>query len=216
MVKIPISENQYLEEELLIPNIALGVVLFALGRGSSRFSPRNQTVAQYLKDQQLGTLLIDLLTSDEDEIDQISRKFRFNIEMLSDGLVKIIDWLTSNQDTKQLPIGLFGSSTGAASVLIAAAQKKSSVAVIVSRGGKPDLAETYLQQVICPTLFIVGGGDTIVNGLNEQAYDQLHFEKKIEIIPNATHLFEEPGKLKRVAQLSAQWFRIHFSSEFQT
>ncbi len=210
MMRIPISNEQFLEGELSIPENALGIVLFAHGSGSSRFSPRNQAVARFLRQQQLGTVLIDLLTPGEEKIDLITREYRFDIDRLSARLSAIIDWLKNQVETKRFPIGLFGSSTGAAGALIAAAKKRKEVAAVVSRGGRPDLAGDYLQQVHAPTLLIVGGSDTVVIELNQQAYELLTCERKIEIIPHATHLFEEPGALDEVSRLTALWFRQYF------
>jgi putative phosphoribosyl transferase len=200
-----------LEGELIIPPEAKGLVLFAHGSGSSRFSPRNQFVARFLREQQLATLLIDLLTSEEEKIDQITRELRFNIDLLADRLIGITHWLLQEPRVKGLHIGYFGSSTGAAAALIAAAKMGTSVSAVVSRGGRPDLANTYLQQVQAPTLLIVGGADDIVIQLNQEAYDVLPCVKKLEIVAKATHLFEEPGALEKVADLAGKWFSMYLS-----
>lgn len=198
-----------LEGELWIPSDAKGIVLFAHGSGSSRFSPRNQFVAKSLNELQLGTLLIDLLTKEEEAEDEVTREWRFNIGLLAERLTHVIDWLKSEPGTKMLPIGLFGSSTGAAAALIAAAHRKESVSAVVSRGGRPDLAGAELINVRAPTLLIVGGNDHIVVGLNESAAEKLLCQKVIEIVPRATHLFEEKGALEMVASLAGKWFQKH-------
>ena len=195
-----------LDGDLILPENAKGIVLFAHGSGSSRFSPRNQFVAEVLRKNQLATLLIDLLTFDEDKIDQLTRELRFDIDLLADRLIRITHWLLNESRTKKLSIGYFGSSTGAAAALIAAAQEGSSVSAVVSRGGRPDLANNFLPTVEAPTLLIVGGADTVVIELNQEAYAALTCMKKLEIVPRATHLFEEPGALEKVADLAANWF----------
>ena len=204
-IRIPTHQVE-LEGELTIPIHAKGIVLFAHGSGSSRLSPRNQFVAQYLYEQQLGTLLIDLLTKEEEKIDLITREMRFDIELLANRLIGIVQWLLQDKRRQSLPIALFGSSTGAAAALIAAAKMGKIISAVVSRGGRPDLAHRLLSQVQAPTLLIVGGSDDIVVGLNQEAYDLLPHLKKLEIIPGATHLFEEPGALALVADLAAKWF----------
>ena len=204
-VQIPVGKIK-LEGELMIPQDAKGIVLFAHGSGSSRFSPRNQFVAQTLRQNRLATLLIDLLTFEEDKVDQITRELRFDIDLLAVRLIGITHWLLNEARTKKLHIGYFGSSTGAAAALIAAAQEGSSISAVVSRGGRPDLASSYLPTVQAPTLLIVGGADTVVIELNQEAYDALTCVKKLEIVPRATHLFEEPGALEKVAGLAANWF----------
>jgi pimeloyl-ACP methyl ester carboxylesterase len=204
-VQIPIGHIS-LEGELIIPEKAKGIVLFAHGSGSSRFSPRNQFVAKFLREQKLATLLIDLLTSDEDKVDQITREHRFDIDLLAQRLIGITNWLLQDGRTKELHIGYFGSSTGAAAALIAAAKMGTAISAVVSRGGRPDLASRYLSQVQAPTLLIVGGADTVVIELNQEAYDMLSSVKKLEIVPRATHLFEEQGALEKVADLASKWF----------
>lgn len=204
-------DHQRLEGELIIPEQARGLVLFAHGSGSSRFSPRNQFVAHYLNQQKLATLLIDLLTEEEDVIDEQTRAFRFDIDLLAERLLVVTDWLLQEASTRTLRIGYFGSSTGAAAALIAAAKKGSQVSAVVSRGGRPDLAELYLPRVTAPTLLIVGGNDSVVIELNQQAYAALACHKEMKIVPKATHLFEEPGTLDQVAKLAGQWFENYLS-----
>lgn len=194
-----------LEGMLRIPPTAEGIVLFAHGSGSSRFSPRNNYVADVLDDGNLATLLIDLLSQEEDE----NYETRFDIDLLSERLGLVVQWLRTNEDTKHLAIGLFGSSTGAAAALRVAAAKVKEIKAVVSRGGRPDLAINVLHKVIAPTLFIVGGDDFGVIELNQEAYEKLICKKKFEIIPNATHLFEEPGCLEEVAMLAKGWFVHH-------
>jgi putative phosphoribosyl transferase len=195
-----------LEGNLMIPNGAMGVVLFAHGSGSSRHSPRNRYAAGVLQQAGLATLLIDLLTAEEEEIDLRTRHLRFDIGLLASRLVGATDWLVHNPDTCNLKVGYFGASTGAGAALVAAAERPGSVQAIVSRGGRPDLAGSALSHVKAPTLLIVGGYDTPVIAMNEDALAQLHSVKRLEIIPRATHLFEEPGKLAAVAQLASEWF----------
>ena len=200
-----------LEGNLVLPAGAQGVVLFAHGSGSSRFSPRNRYVARELQQGGLGTLLIDLLTEEEERIDLRTREIRFDIPLLADRLVGAVDWLKENAETRDLSIGLFGSSTGAAAALMAAPRRPDAIGAIVSRGGRPDLAGAALKQAQAPTLLIVGGRDTVVITLNEQALEQLSVEKRLEIVPGATHLFEEPGALERVAALARDWFQQHLT-----
>jgi len=195
-----------LEGNLAVPAGAHGIVIFAHGSGSSRHSPRNRYVADYLQHQRLGTLLIDLLTPNEEQIDLRTRHLRFDIDLLADRLAGAAEWVSDNPDTQGLAIGYFGASTGAAAALVAAAQKPQGIGAIVSRGGRPDLAGSSLAHVKAPTLLIVGGADEPVIGLNEDAFRQLRVEKRMEIIPGATHLFEEPGALEQVARLAGDWF----------
>jgi putative phosphoribosyl transferase len=204
-----------LSGDLNIPDGAQGVVLFAHGSGSGRHSPRNRYVAKVLQEAGLGTLLFDLLTEDEEIIDEQTRHLRFDIGLLADRLVGATDWLLKgfdvSDDGDDIPsIGYFGASTGAAAALVAAARRADTVRAVVSRGGRPDLAGEYLDQVRAPTLLLVGGNDEPVIGLNQEAYDKLKLlkedEKRLTIIPGATHLFEEPGKLEQVAQLASDWF----------
>lgn len=202
-----------IEGELHIPPDALGVVLFAHGSGSSRFSPRNQAVAKELRKNKLATLLIDLLTAEEDLIDQQTRALRFDIKLLSERLLKVTEWISKESSTHDMKIGYFGSSTGAAAALIAAAHLGKKVSAVVSRGGRPDLAEPVLSKVVAPTLLIVGGYDDVVIELNEEAFLQLTCTKELVIVPKATHLFEEPGALEQVSALAARWFVRYFSQE---
>lgn len=201
LIQIPIN-NESLEGMLVIPSRAKGMVLFAHGSGSSRLSPRNNFVAEVLQRAGIGTLLIDLLTEDEDKVYET----RFDIDLLSRRLIEIIHWLQKQPETKNLTIGIFGASTGAAAALRAAAHLKNNIRALVSRGGRPDLAMEVLDKVVSPTLLIVGGNDYGVIELNELAYKRFHCEKKLEIIPGATHLFEEKGALEKVAQLAVNWF----------
>lgn len=204
-------DNVILQGELVLPVEAKGIVLFAHGSGSSRFSPRNQFVAQHLQKNQLGTLLVDLLTKEEEEIDASTKVLTFNIEFLAHRLFLISEWLLADARTKNLSLGLFGASTGAAAALNVAAQMGSKISGVVSRGGRPDLAMSLLSKVSASTLLIVGGDDFIVIELNQKAYERLTCIKNFEIIPGATHLFEEKGALEKVASLSAQWFINHLT-----
>jgi putative phosphoribosyl transferase len=204
-----------LEGNLDIPESARGVVLFAHGSGSGRHSPRNRYVAEELQQAGLGTLLIDLLTSEEEEIDLRTRHLRFDIGMLAERLVGGTDWLAQNPDTQSLHVGYFGASTGAGAALVAAAERPNVVVAVVSRGGRPDLAREDLPRVVAPTLLIVGGEDHPVIGMNREAMAQLRVEKELKIVPGATHLFEEPGALEDVARLAAGWFSryLNFAPE---
>jgi putative phosphoribosyl transferase len=195
-----------LEGTLGVPADARGVVLFAHGSGSSRFSPRNRHVAQVLRDAGLATLLVDLLSPAEEAADLVTCHLRFDIGMLADRLVEGIDWLGREPDTRSLRVGLFGASTGGGAALVAAARHPDAVGAVVSRGGRPDLAGEALPQVGAPTLLIVGGDDRVVIELNRQAMRQMRAEARLEIVPGAGHLFEEPGTLERVAALARDWF----------
>jgi putative phosphoribosyl transferase len=195
-----------LEGNLTLPEGAQGIVLFAHGSGSSRHSPRNRYVAQVLSDAGLATLLIDLLTADEEAAERWTRHLRFNIGLLTERLVGATDWLKHNSETEHLRIGYFGASTGAGAALVAAAERPQDIGAIVSRGGRPDLAGSALAQVQAPTLLIVGGHDFPVIEMNQEALDQLHVPKQLTIVPGATHLFEEPGTLEEVARLASLWF----------
>jgi putative phosphoribosyl transferase len=197
---------------LHLPEGAGALVLFAHGSGSSRHSPRNQFVARTLNDAGLGTLLFDLLTQEEEAIDMRTRELRFNIHLLAERLVHAAKWAKQQPQTCDLRIGYFGSSTGGAAALVAAVDVPQDVGAVVSRGGRPDLAGEALPKVQAPTLLIVGGNDDIVIELNEQARDRMRCEVKLEIIPGATHLFEEPGALEKVAQLASDWFVKHIGS----
>lgn len=197
-----------LEGILKIPESAQGIVLFAHGSGSSRLSPRNNFVANILNEAGMATLLIDLLSKQEDEI----YKTRFDIDLLTDRLNIVIQWLKQQPHTQKLDLGVFGSSTGAAAALRVASERGKEIKAVVSRGGRPDLAMDILDTVTAPTLFIVGGNDFGVIELNQEAYEQLTCFKKFEIVPNATHLFEEPGALEEVARLAKEWFHKHLLS----
>jgi len=192
-----------------LPANATALVLFAHGSGSSRRSPRNQFVARTLNDAGLATLLFDLLTHQEEGIDVQTRELRFDINLLAERLVHATKWAKQHPQTRDLRIGYFGSSTGGAAALVAAVAVPQDVGAVVSRGGRPDLAGEALPKVQAPTLLIVGGNDDIVIELNEQARDRMGGEVKLEIIPGATHLFEEPGKLEKVARLASDWFVNH-------
>ena len=196
-----------LEGNLTIPEGSQGIVLFAHGSGSSRHSPRNQYVARVLGTAGNATLLIDLLTEEEEAIDLETRHLRFDVNLLATRLVGATDWLEQNPETRGLRIGYFGASTGAGAALVAASVRPHLIGAVVSRGGRPDLAGSALSRVQAPTLIIVGGNDLPVIDLNREALRQLHTsEKKLVIIPGATHLFEEPGALEQVAELAAEWF----------
>jgi putative phosphoribosyl transferase len=201
-----------LEGSLWVPDGARGIVLFAHGSGSSRFSPRNRHVASILERSGLGTLLIDLLTQDEEEEERRTRHLRFDIELLAGRLDTATRWLTHDIATRHLRVGYFGASTGAAAALVAAARDPGRVGAVVSRGGRPDLALAQLQRVRAPTLLIVGGADEYVLELNRQAFQLLASEKSLQIVPGATHVFEEPGALDEVARLAARWFARHLAS----
>lgn len=198
-----------LEGTLAMPAEARGIVLFAHGSGSSRHSPRNRFVAEQLRQGGLATLLVDLLTADEEAIDLRTRQLRFDIGLLADRLVGAIGWLAGWPETSRLPVGLFGASTGAGAALVAAAARPDAVEAVVSRGGRPDLAGDALPLVTAPSLFIVGGRDEQVTELNEQAVACMHAPVRLEIVPGATHLFEEPGTLEQVARLARGWFVHH-------
>ena len=204
-VRVPIGD-QWLPGDLGLPSLPQGVVLFAHGSGSSRHSPRNQFVAGTLEQRGLATLLIDLLTPDEEAIDVRTAEFRFNLDMLTERLGAIVGWLGRREVTSDLPIGLFGASTGGGAALMAAAARPHDVAAVVSRGGRPDLAGASLGQVRAPTLLIVGADDEPVIQMNRDAMKQMRGVVKLEIVPGATHLFEEPGTLEQVAALAGDWF----------
>jgi putative phosphoribosyl transferase len=203
-VSVPV-EGAMLEGDLVLPEQAQGVVVFAHGSGSSRRSPRNRRVAEALNREGFGTLLLDLLTAAEEDVDRTTRTHRFDIALLARRLIAAIDWLREAQDVS-LPIGLFGASTGAAAALVAAAARPDDVLGVVSRGGRPDVAGAALASVRAPTLLIVGGADPVVLDLNRRALDLLFDEKQLVVVADATHLFEEPGALERVAELAAEWF----------
>jgi putative phosphoribosyl transferase len=215
VVEIPL-EGATLEGVLTLPPAARGVVVFAHGSGSGRFSPRNRAVAQILVDAGLGTLLIDLLTASEEAEDRRTARLRFDIGLLAERVIGAIDWLATSAaqpagapEVAELPVGCFGASTGAAAALVAAAERPARVGAVVSRGGRPDLAADALPRVTAPTLLIVGGRDHEVVGLNRLAQRLLGGESRLEIVPGATHLFEEPGALERVSELARDWFLGH-------
>jgi len=198
-----------LSGNLHIPNEAAALVLFAHGSGSGRYSPRNQFVARTLNNAGLATLLFDLLTPEEESIDARTAELRFNIGLLAGRLVHATKWAKQQEQTRDLRIGYFGSSTGGGAALVAAAEVPEDVGAVVSRGGRPDLGDEALPKVQAPTLLIVGGNDDVVIELNEQARDRMRCEVKLEIVPGATHLFEEPGALEKVAKLASDWFLLH-------
>jgi putative phosphoribosyl transferase len=200
------GEGVTLEGDLTLPADARGVVLFAHGSGSSRHSPRNRYVARVLREAGLGTLLIDLLTREEEQAEARTGHLRFDIPMLARRLDTAIEWLRNDEGTRALPVGLFGASTGGGAALVAAAARPEAVRAVVSRGGRPDLAGPALALVGAPTLLIVGERDHPVIAMNRDALAQLQCEKRLEIVPGATHLFEEPGTLEQVARLAARWF----------
>ncbi|HLJ48520.1 MAG TPA: dienelactone hydrolase family protein [Bryobacteraceae bacterium] len=195
-----------LEGDLHIPDEARGIVLFAHGSGSSRHSPRNRFVAEELQRRGLATLLMDLLTREEEQADVKTAQLRFDIRLLAHRLILTTEWLAGQPPVRDLKVGYFGASTGAAAALVAAAERPESIGAVVSRGGRPDLAGYALPHVAAPTLLIVGGDDVPVIGLNRQAFEKLRVEKRLTIVPGATHLFEEPGTLEEVARLAGEWF----------
>src|SRR5437763_2041752 len=198
-----------LDGELSVPRGARGVVLFAHGSGSSRHSPRNQYVARVIREAGVGTLLFDLLTREEESVDIYTRHLRFDIGLLAERLVAATNWLKRTSELERLRVGYFGSSTGGGAALVAAAEVGDQIGAVVSRGGRPDLAGAALPRVKAPTLLVGGGYDEPVIKLNQEAYAQLRCEKELQIVPNASHLFEEPGTLEEVARLAAEWFQQH-------
>jgi len=207
-VDIP-ADSVLLQGDLTLPEGAEGLVIFAHGSGSSRFSPRNRHVAAVLQQAGLGTLLLDSLTPQEEALDQITAGLRFDLDLLRDRLIAAAEWASSTPATAGLCLGLFGSSTGGGAALLAAAARPDLITTVVSRGGRPDLAGPALPQVECPVLLLVGGEDHGVIELNEEAAQDLRCEKELVIIPGATHLFEEPGKLDEVAGCAAEWFATY-------
>ena len=201
-IKIPVN-GVVLDAILTVPPQATAIVVFVHGSGSSRFSPRNNYVAEILQQAGLATLLFDLLTEEED----LTYENRFNIKLLTKRLEQVTEWLLKQPNTKNFKVGYFGASTGSASAIIAAAELRSGIKAVVSRGGRPDLAADALTKITAPILLIVGGADTVVIELNQGAYDSIKGEKSLQIIPNATHLFEEPGTLEEVAKLACAWFK---------
>jgi putative phosphoribosyl transferase len=207
-MEIPVA-GVVLEADVVVPEHAQGVVLFAHGSGSSRHSPRNRYVAGELQNADLATVLADLLTPAEERVDLRTRELRFDIGLLASRVAALVDWLGGHDPTAGLPVGLFGASTGAAAALVAAAARPESVSAVVSRGGRPDLAGDALRSVRAPTLLIVGERDPVVIDLNRQAMRLLRAETELVIVPGATHLFEEPGTLEQVARLAREWFVRH-------
>lgn len=207
-----IAGSVNLKGNLAIPLGTQGIILFAHGSGSSRHSPRNSYVAEVLQKEGLATLLIDLLTSDEELIDMRTQHLRFDIGLLASRLIGATDWLLQNPTTSHLKIGYFGASTGSAAALIAATERPQTVSAIVSRGGRPDLVGSALSRIRTPTLLIVGGNDFPVIDMNEDALKYIPAQKDMTIIPGATHLFEEPGALEKVALLASQWFKRYLTS----
>jgi dienelactone hydrolase len=197
--------------DLSLPEGARAVVLFAHGSGSGRLSPRNRHVARVLNQARLATLLLDLLTPDEEAVDLRTARLRFDIGLLAERLVAAADWLARQPDTERYAVGCFGASTGAGAALVAAAERPRRVGAVVSRGGRPDLAGPALPRVQAPTLLIVGGNDPAVLELNRQALGRLHCEKRLVVVPGASHLFEEPGTLDEVARLAREWFTRHLA-----
>ncbi|MGV9210943.1 dienelactone hydrolase family protein [Micromonospora sp. RB23] len=210
MVTIPVRDAE-LPADLLLPAQPVGVVLFAHGSGSSRRSPRNVAVARALDSRGLACVLVDLLTPAEEEVDTRTAELRFDIGMLASRLAGIVDWLATERPAGDVPIGLFGASTGAAAALVAAASRAERVGAVVSRGGRPDLAGTALGQVRSPTLLLVGGLDEEVLALNERALAELGEVGELWVVPGATHLFEEPGTLDQVAEHAGAWFTTHLT-----
>jgi putative phosphoribosyl transferase len=207
-----LAGNVTLEGNLAVPPDARGVVMFAHGSGSSRHSPRNRAVAHALREGGLATLLIDLLTAEEEMLDDETAELRFDIGLLAERLVGAIEWLGREPAARGLPVGIFGASTGGGAALVAAAARPDVVAAVVSRGGRPDLAGDALPRVQVPSLFIVGGRDEQVIELNRQAMARMLAPVRLEIVPGATHLFEEPGALEQVARLAGEWFVRHLAT----
>jgi dienelactone hydrolase len=207
-VRIPVHGFE-LDADLAEPDTPTGVIAFAHGSGSSRHSPRNREVAAVLQDAGFATLLADLLTPEEEQADMRTGHLRFDIELLAGRVVALVEWLSVEPSLADLPVGLFGASTGGAAALVAAARLPERVMAVVSRGGRPDLAGPDLGAVHAATLLIVGGRDDVVLGLNQDALGQLHTEKRLEVVPGATHLFEEAGALEAVASLARSWFLEH-------
>ena len=199
--------------DLVIPDTASALVVFVHGSGSSRKSPRNRQVANFLNEAGLATLLFDLLTGREESVDLVTARLRFDIDLLAQRVIETTKWLLLYRETSALKIGYFGASTGAAAALVAAAKMPQAIGAVVSRGGRPDLAEAELEHVKAPTLLIVGGNDHPVIELNREAFERLtQAQKELIIVPGATHLFEEPGKLEKVAELARDWFKLHLCS----
>jgi len=209
VVPLPVridADGDMLNGDLSLPANAAGLIVFAHGSGSSRHSSRNRMVADALQRARLATLILDLLTESEERVDMNTAEFRFDIPLLARRVVSAVDWARAAQPTSALRIGLLGASTGAAAALIAAAERPEDVRAVVSRGGRPDLAEAALDRVLAPTLFIVGGRDEVVVQLNREAYARLRSEKQLDLVPGATHLFDEPGALDEVSRVAREWF----------
>lgn len=206
---IPLVDGQAIEADLVTPEPSSGLVVFAHGSGSSRHSPRNRAVAGELHAHGFATLLVDMLTADEEQVDLRTRRLRFDVELLAHRLSVATSWVRAQPDLADRPLGYFGASTGAAAALVAAADEPEQVATVVSRGGRPDLAGDRLGRVRCPTLLIVGGADEVVLDLNRQAQAQMHTGAALEVVPGASHLFEEPGALEAVADAAVRWFTEH-------
>jgi putative phosphoribosyl transferase len=216
-VEVPLADGAGVAGNLAVPEAPLGAVIFAHGSGSSRFSPRNRFVANVLQRSRLATLLLDLLTPEEEEAERVTRHLRFDIDLLSGRLVQAARWLHQRPDMQALRLGYFGASTGAAAALVAAAREPDRIGAVVSRGGRPDLAGNALPLVRAPTLLIVGGDDVDVLELNRRALEALRTEKWLEVVPGASHLFEEPGALELVADLATRFLveRLGFSTPWQ-
>jgi putative phosphoribosyl transferase len=208
LVRVPAGDVT-LEGNLAVASDAAGIVMFAHGSGSSRHSPRNRAVARALREGGLATLLLDLLTPDEERVDEATGELRFDIDLLAERLVAATDWLREIEETRRLNVGYFGASTGGGAALVASAQRPTAVHAVVSRGGRPDLAGAALSRVRAATLLIVGGSDPLVLDLNRVALGRLRCEKQLVVVPGATHLFEEPGALEEVARLARDWFLKH-------
>jgi putative phosphoribosyl transferase len=208
-ITIPQRGGAVVVGDVALPASAHGLVVFAHGSGSSRHSSRNRQVAASLSDRGLATLLMDLLTPEEERVDLRTAEHRFDIALLAERLVGAVDWLAGQEWSRDLRVGFFGASTGGGAALVAAAERPEAVGAVVSRGGRPDLAGSALPRVQAPTLLVVGGADEVVLDLNRQALEQLRCEARLEVVPGATHLFEEPGTLERVADLAGAWFSSH-------
>ncbi len=213
-VRIPL-ETTALQGDLSISPDPSGLVIFVHGSGSSRFSPRNRHVAEQLNKHGLATLLLDLLTEDENDIDSETMQYRFDIPLLAERTMLVVSWVRKQPGLERLPIGLFGASTGAAAALMTAAAMPDQVSAVVSRGGRPDLAREALSKVQAPTLLIVGSHDRVVINLNEKAVKQMRCIRELKIIPGATHLFEEPGTMEQVADAASGWFSTYLQSSQQ-
>jgi putative phosphoribosyl transferase len=207
------SGHAVLDADLRVPQRAAGLVIFAHGSGSGRFSPRNRAVAASLEQSGFATLLADLLTREEEAVDQYTRQHRFDIGLLGRRVVDAVDWAQGQPELHELPVAAFGASTGAAAALIAAAERPRLVRAVISRGGRPDLADDALERVQAPTLLIVGGADDVVIELNQEAARRMRAPVQLQIVPGATHLFEEPGTLEKVARLAAEWCTKHLKRQ---